>query len=236
MRISAIIPAFDEEKNIRKTILRSIEGLRSLFEQFEIIIVDDASKDETGRIADALAVEHSEITVIHNAANVGQGGCQLIGFENAKYELVTHNGMDYPFDFNDLSKMLPLLENADIVVAARSRRAGYSLFRKIVSVTNVFLIQFLFPLRLRDYNFVQLFRKDAIDTAAINARSAGFVIPEILIRAYDAGFRIKEIEIEYHAREHGIAKSGNFRVILDSACDMLKFWWKRRNTSGLKQC
>jgi len=233
MGISVILPAYNEEQNIRRTISRTLEALRSQFARFEIIIVDDASKDATGTMADALAAEHPEIAVIHNEKNLGQGACQILGFRKARYELVTHNGMDYPFDFNDFSRMLPLFDTADVVVAERTGRPGYTPFRKFISFANLTLMNLLFPLHLRDYNFIQVYRKTVLDRISVDAGSAGFVIPETLIRAHDLGFRIRGIPIEYHAREAGEAKCGSFRVIRNSTRDLFRFWWKRLRGRGL---
>ena len=110
----------------------SLEALRFFFERFEIIIVDDASTDETGKIADALAAEHAEIKVIHNPQNIGQGASILVGFQHATGNLLIHNAIDYPFDLRDLNKMLPLLEEADIVVAVRQRDPDLSDRRSMI--------------------------------------------------------------------------------------------------------
>src|SRR3989304_3176579 len=130
---------------------RSLETLRVQFDQFEIIIVDDCSRDRTGQIADQLAAAHPEIRVVHNAKNMGSGAGLMVGVSVAQYELVTHNAIDYPFDLRDLAKMLPLLKEADVVVAARTQRAGYSLYRKFVSFVNVTLLNLLFGMKLKDY-------------------------------------------------------------------------------------
>ncbi len=230
MELSVVFPAYNEEQNIRRTVSRSLDALRSLFNKFEIIIINDVSTDETGSIAEALAAQYPEVRVLHNPTNVGQGECQLIGFREARCDLVIHNAMDYPFDLRDLDKMLPLLDGADIVVAARARRAGYSLYRKFLSVMNVMLLRLLFNLQLRDYNFTQLYKKSVLDAVKVDARSTGFVIPETLIRAHDLGYRIAEVEIDYHPREHGVATSGRPSVVIRSLYDMLRFWLKRTKT------
>ena len=225
--ISVVFPAFNEEESMEETIHRSLEALRSMFEEFEILIIDDASTDETDRIADALAAEHREIRVIHNATTMRQGASILVGFQSAKHDLVIHNAMDYPFDLRDLNKMLPLLEDGDIIVAARTRRVGYSLYRVLLSAVNVTLLNILFGLRLRDYNFTQLYRKSVLNEIKVDTRSTAFLTPEIIIRAYDKGYRIKEVEIDYYPREKGVAKSGSLDVVLPSLRDLLRFWIKR---------
>ena len=228
MEISVIFPAYNEEQNIQAAMLRARDALRPLFDRFEIIIVDDASQDRTPQIADALAAEYPEIRVIHNKPNKGQGESILIGFRAARHSLLIHNAMDYPFDLKDLRLMLPALAEADVVVAARVRRAGYTLYRKLTSVVNIAFLHLLFEPKLRDYNFVQLYRKTVFDSLPVQSRGPAFVTPEMLIRAHDMGYRIKEVEIEYHARERGEATAGKPLVILRSLRDMLAFWLQRR--------
>jgi dolichol-phosphate mannosyltransferase len=227
MEISVVFTAYNEEKNAVATIERALAALRGQFDRFEIILVDDTSKDRTPEICDALAAAHPEIRVLHNPRNMGQGASLVRGFQEAKYELVTFNAMDYPFDLLDLARMTPLLANADIVVASRTSRAGYSPYRVLTSEVNRALLHMLFPLRLRDYNFVQLYPRSVWHAVKVEARSTAFLTPEALIRAYDLGYRIAEVEIEYHARTAGVATSGKPKVILSSLRDMLAFWWKR---------
>jgi glycosyltransferase involved in cell wall biosynthesis len=205
-----------------------LAALRAQVDEFEIIIVDDASKDSTGSIADRLSAANPQIRVIHNPRNMGQGASLVIGFRNAKHSLVIHNAMDYPFDLNDLGKMLNLLPDADIVVATRTSRAGYSLYRRIVSLTNVALLNLLFGVGLRDYSFVQLYRREVLKVIPMELQSTGFLVPGILIQASDLGLRIRQVQVDYLPRRCGKATSGDPRVILRSLCDIFRFWCRRR--------
>jgi glycosyltransferase involved in cell wall biosynthesis len=227
MSISVIFPCYNEEKNIEATIARSLEALRDQFEAFEIILIDDTSKDRTPEICDMLAAAHPEIRVLHNPVNLGQGASIVKGFREARYNLVLHNAMDYPFDLADLKLMVPLLQEADIIVAARRSRAGYSPYRVLTSVVHKKLLHLLFPLHLTDYNFVQLYPRSVWENVKVEARSTAFLTPEALIRAYDMGYRIKQVDIDYHPRTAGVATSGKPKVIIASLRDMFHFWFKR---------
>ncbi|MBZ5727242.1 MAG: glycosyltransferase family 2 protein [Acidobacteriia bacterium] len=227
MGISVVFAAYNEEKNVVSAMARALEALRAQFEKFEIIIVEDASRDGTAAICDQLAAAHPEIRVLHNEKNMGQGASLVRGFAAARHEFVTHNAMDYPFDLRDLAVMMPLLQEADIVVAARKSRAGYSPYRVLTSAVHRTLLHLLFPLRLRDYNFVQVYPRAVWQAVKVEARSTAFLTPEALIRAHDLGYRVKEVEIEYHPRTAGVATSGRPKVILHSLGDMFRFWWKR---------
>ncbi|HUO05310.1 MAG TPA: glycosyltransferase family 2 protein [Candidatus Binataceae bacterium] len=227
MEISAIFPAYNEAENIRPAIAKALETLSELFDRFEILIVDDCGTDGTGQIADELAAEHPEVRVIHNERNIGQGASIVRGFNEARYDLLLHNAMDCSFDMKDLSRMIPLLDRADIVAASRMGRPGYSFYRIIVSLVNRKLIRALFPLKLRDYSFVQLFPRAAWLEVNVEGRSTGFMIPEALIRAFDLGYRIEEIDIPYYPRLAGKATAGKPRVIIYSIYELFRFWWKR---------
>jgi glycosyltransferase involved in cell wall biosynthesis len=225
--LSVIYAAYNEESNIRDTITRSLEALRSRFQTFELLIINDKSRDRTGEIAEELARAHPEISVIHNEKNIGQGASLAEGFRRARCDLVIHNAMDYPFDLCDLDRMVPLLDEADVVAAARSDRPSYTAYRRFLSWGNLALLHLLFDLKLDDYNFVQLFRREIFDVVKPDAMSTGFIMPEIMIRAHDAGFRVKQVEVVYHPRLRGVATSGSWRVVRCSLCDLFRFWWKR---------
>ena len=225
--ITVIFPAYNEEENIRPTVQRALEAMRSRFDVFELLIIDDGSRDRTGEIAEDLARANPEITVLHNDRNMGLGETLYRGFQYAKGDLVIQNAMDYPLDLSDLDKMVPVLEEADVVVAVRKAHAGYTPYRKLTSKVNRAILRLLFEPKLRDYNYTQLFRKEVLEAARPTSHSTVFIAPEIIIRAYELGFRIKEVDIEYHPRIAGEATSGRPTVILHSLCDMFVFWFKR---------
>ena len=236
MGISVIFAAYNEEMNIVTTMEKALAAMRGLGRDFEIIIVDDRSKDRTGLLADGLAAAHPEIRVLHNDRNMGQGASLVRGFQQARYELVIHDAMDYPFDLRDLPKLLQYCGEADIIAATRTSRAGYSFYRVLTSMVHKHLLHLLFPLKLNDYNFVQIYPRSVWDAIRVEARSTAFLTPEAMIRAHDMGYRVKEVAVEYHPRLVGEATSGNPKVILHSLRDMFSFWWKRllRRTPQLR--
>jgi glycosyltransferase involved in cell wall biosynthesis len=224
MEITVLFPAYNEEENIRSAISKALEALRPRFERFEILIIDDGSRDRTGQIADELAREHREIRVIHNERNLGLGPTLYKGYRSASCELVIQNAMDYPLDLKDLDKMLPLLDEADVVIAVRKTHAGYTPYRKLTSRVNRAMLRFLFKPRLRDYNYTQLFKKKVLDSVEPTTRNTVFLAPEVIIRAYAMGFRIKEVDIDYHPRIAGEATSGKPSIVVRAIYDTLKFW------------
>jgi glycosyltransferase involved in cell wall biosynthesis len=230
--ITVIFPAYNEAANIGRAIERSIEAMSARFDTFELLIIDDGSRDGTGSIAEELAQTHPEITVLHNERNLGLGETLYRGFQCAKGELVIQNAMDYPLDLRDLDLLLPVLDEADVVVAVRKAYAGYTRYRKLTSKVNRALLRLLFEPKLRDYNYTQLYKRNVLEAARPTSRSTVFIAPEIIIRAHELGYRIKEVEIEYHPRIAGKATSGKPKAILFSVRDMLIFWVKHLFTGN----
>ena len=230
--ITVIFPAYNEEQNIRSAIARAVEAMGPRFHFFELLIIDDGSTDRTGEIAEELARIYPEITVIHNGENLGLGETLYRGFQCARGELVIQNAMDYPLDLRDLDKMIPLLEEADVIVAVRKAYAGYSPYRRLTSRVNRFILRSLFDPKLRDYNYTQLFKREVLSAARPCSRSTVFIAPEIIIRAQEAGFRIRELDVDYHPRVFGEATSGKPKVILRSLRDMFMFWIRHRRQNG----
>lgn len=222
-----VIPAYNEEENVYQTVNLVLDVMTRDFEDFEIILIDDNSTDQTGQILNNLALTHKTIRVIHNKCNLGQGGSLAVGFANVSKEVTIHNAMDYPFDMSDLSKMVRLIDRCDIVVAERTSRPGYSIYRHILSRVNILLLNMLFDLRLSDYSFVQLYRSSIVRKINPDARSTGFFVPEILIRSHKMGYRIIPIPTKYLPRNKGIARSGSFKVVFSSLIDLINFWRKK---------
>jgi dolichol-phosphate mannosyltransferase len=230
IRLSVVIPGYNEQMNIRRAVERCTRALDELGVAYEIIIVDDASPDDTGAIADAMAAGDPRIRIIHNPINLNVGASILIGYQIARGELVTHNAMDLPFDPRDLARILPLFEDPEMamVVVGRSDRAAHSLWRKATSLVHHWLVRILFWSALPDMNFVQVCRRSAVVGLGVRARSPAFVTPEMIIRARDAGLKIAQVTATFHPRTEGEAKFGKPRDILWVLVDMISFRLEHR--------
>ena len=228
LQFSLIIACYNEEENLDKTIKLSMEALSSLFKNFEIIVIDDMSFDKTLQIAKKLEKKYKQVHVIKNPINLGQGISFLIGLRVARGELVMQNGADRPFDTNDLKKIIPLFSEYDIVVVARLNRTAYSFWRKLTSWGNIMLRWIFFGREFSDLNFVQVYKRKILKDINILSRSAAFVTQELILRAKQKGFKIKEIKLPYYKRFGGEAHHGKKRDILWAMIDMINFWLEYR--------
>lgn len=230
--ISLVIPSYNEEANVEETVRICMEKLGAFTDRYEIILIDDGSRDRTREITERLQRESAKVRVIRNPINLGVGISLLIGLKAARNDVVVHNAMDYPFDLSDLDKVLPLLQEHDVVVVARKDRSAHSPWRKLTSAVNFWLVRLLFGIRLNDMNFVQVYKRQVLEKVTVKAKSPAFVTPEMLIRARDEGFKICEIRAVFHRRKRGSANYGRPRDILWTLADMISFRLEKRKNAA----
>lgn len=231
--LSVFFPAYNEEANIANTVKKASDILQKLsLKKYEIIIVNDGSKDRTGQVADELAKKDNNIRVIHHNPNRGYGEALKSGFVNAKYDWITFTDSDGQFDFSEIINFIEKQEetNADLVIGYYRQRQ-VSLFTKIT--TKVFwepVVFVLFGLHVKDIDCAfKLISKKVIDTISpLEAKKGAFISSELLVKAKKAGFKIVEEGITHHARLAGQSTGRNLDVIIQSYLDLFKLWWKTR--------
>lgn len=222
VQLSVVLPAYNEEQNLERTLERATRSLERHVGAFELIVIDDASRDGTRAVAERFARVRPEVRVIANEANLRQGGCLAKGFRLARLDWVTHNAADYPFDFEHLPDLLRHLPGADVVVASRRTYPGTSVARRGVSLVNRLLIRALFAAPFHDYNFIQIYRRSLLDQLPELSTATSFITPEKIIRAHVAGRRVVEVEVDYQRRLAGKPSSANARNIRQALRDMTR--------------
>src|SRR5262245_37276307 len=120
--VSVFYPCYNEEANIERTTRAALKACQRLLADYEIIIVNDGSRDRTGEIADRLASENPHVRAVHNRPNRGYGGALARGFREARKDYIFYTDGDGQFDFEELETLLPMLSQHDIVSAYRMNR------------------------------------------------------------------------------------------------------------------
>ncbi len=232
VRLSVVIPAYNEASNLEQTLPRAVASLRRLVGAFELILIDDCSRDETYQVASTMSARFPELRVFRNEVNLRQGGTLERGFKLAAHDLVMHNAADYPFDFEDLPLLLEHFPAADLVVAARRSYPGTSAPRRFVSFANRALLRLLFGADLRDYNFIQIYRRQFLQGQPTLSRATSFITPEKIIRAIRLGQRVVEVEVDYHRRLVGQPSSASWSNIRAALRDMGRLWLEFRRADA----
>ncbi len=211
--LSFVFPMFNEIGNIENCVAQALATGRKITPHLEIVIVDDASTDGCGALADTLAQHHPEVRVLHHARNRKLGGALRTGFAAATQDWILYMDSDLPVDMNDTFRALPLTRNADMVIGNRQGRAE-GIRREVMSWGYNNLIRILFGLQVRDINFAfKLFRRDILDQITLQSEGS-FIDAELLVETHRAGFRIAELPIQYHPRVAGLSTLASSSVVV----------------------
>ena len=226
INISIIMPAYNEEPNIRSATLQNMETFSALGLDYEMIIVNDFSSDKTGEIADELAREYPEVRSYHHKQNQGAGAAFKTGIAHAKKDYVIFVPFDHPLTHEDLQAYLPRIGICDVVVGARVKRQGYSTFARLASfVYNRIMIPLLFNIGISDVNWIQIYRRSHFEDGTLAfGNSKIFFLVEILVQARKNKLIIVEVPSKMEVRLHGRATSTRFSVIWVTFWDAIRFF------------
>src|SRR3954453_8632692 len=218
--LTFMFPMWNEEEMILRTVAAARETGDRLIDEgelndYEILIIDDASTDSTGVIADELAAANPRMRVVHHEVNRKLGGTVRTGFAEARGDVVLYTDGDMPFDLADLGKALRLMHvyDADIVAAYRFDRTGEGSKRTIYSYAYNWLVRVAFGLRIRDVNFAfKLVRKSVLEHVELQSEGS-FIDVELLAKAHRMGFHIIQFGVDYFPRYRGTSTLSSASVI-----------------------
>lgn len=231
--VSIVIPAFNEQESLEPVVKKCLRVLAMITGDFEILIVDDGSKDRTGVIADRLA-RQPKIRVVHHGKNLGFSGAIKTCYQKAKKNLVFILPADGQIDIADIKKYLKKIRNSDIVLGYPLKR-GESFIRRFNSfVFHRILCRFLFGIKFRRITTSNLYRREVLDNIQLNSKPTGALIQlELIYKALQMGYRISKVNINYYHRQGGESKGGDWKMVLNTLGELLTFWWQEKISAGL---
>jgi glycosyltransferase involved in cell wall biosynthesis len=226
--ISVVLPAYNEEAIIQKTITVVEQALRNWTADFEIVVVNDGSKDRTKAIVERLAQADSHIRLLNHAVNKGYGSALVSGFSTIQKDLVFFMDSDGQFDIGDLASFFPLIEQYDAVFGYRNpRRDPWP--RKVNAWGWKQLIHIVLGIHLRDIDCAfKLYHADFFQTLDLETRGA-MINAEIIYKFKRDGHTYVEVGVQHLPRQEGQATGAHPRVILRAMGELIQFAgkWKR---------
>ncbi len=225
MEVSYVLAGYNERKLIESSVNKCIEMLERDFSDYELILIDDASKDGTGDIMRRFAQNNPKVKYLENVVNLNFGTSVLRGVKVASKPYVVYNAVDLPFPLDDTKKIIRKAQKYDVLVLERVDYNAVK-WRRITSKGNSFLLHLLFPGLMRGTpvtNYVQVYRTDIVDRITPLARSPIFVWPEMIFRAKLSGLRVGNMKNKPDIKEARSGAFGHPHDILWGVYDMLRF-------------
>ncbi len=228
VEISVVLPAYNEEQNIKRTVESCIEYLDGKIPSYEIIVVNDGSSDRTKNVVEELAGDREEVKLVNHDRNMGYGSALISGFENASLVYIFLMDSDGQFSVREMDLLMEYSDEETVVIGYRSNRAD-----PFIRLVNQWLyhcyVRFMFGLNLRDIDCAfKLFPAEVYRSVRPIGSTGAFFSAEFLIKALRKGYYIKEVPVTHYRRKHGRQTGADLSVIIK----MFRESWKFRRETG----
>jgi glycosyltransferase involved in cell wall biosynthesis len=227
--LSVFLPCYNEAENLEKTVANVISNLKRVADKYELLIVNDGSKDTTQKVAEKLAAKDKSIRIINHPVNRGYGAAFKSGLYNANYDWISFIDADGQFNFEEIDQFIDNQQRtgADLVIGYyRKRRVTW--LRKLNSFAWQSMVFALFGLSVRDIDCgFKLISKAVVDKIPkLESERGAFISSEFLIKAKKHNFKIEQIPVHHYPRKAGEATGAKLNVIIKSFVDLFKLWKK----------
>jgi NAD(P)-dependent dehydrogenase (short-subunit alcohol dehydrogenase family) len=225
--LTVLVPAFNEGKNIVNTVERVIRALEISFEDYEIIIINDGSWDETGDLADQLAAQHPFIHVFHSPVNKGLGYSYARGVELSNKRLFVYIPGDNSWPYRSILELFGSIGKADIVTSTASNPQARNGPRRIISYGYTYVLNLLFGYRMRYYNGLTIYPTAFLKKNPTRTTGFGFQA-EILIKALHMGYSFIEVSLPIDEKNSSGSKAVTLKNVLSVLQTIFQLFYELR--------
>ena len=224
--LSVFFPAYNDAGTIASLVITSVKVAATLTDDYEVIVINDCSQDDTAKILDELARIYPErVRIVHHETNRGYGGALRTGFATARKDFIFYTDGDGQYDPSEMTVLWEKMgDGVDWVNGWKISRSD-PLHRIIIGRIYHHMVKVLFGLRMRDVDCdFRLMRRRIFDVVRLE-KNSGVICLEMMKKFQDAGFRIAETPVHHYHRAYGKSQFFNFPRIYQTAIDVMKLWW-----------
>jgi glycosyltransferase involved in cell wall biosynthesis len=224
--LTVFFPAYNDSGTIASMVIRSVQVAATLTSDFEVIVINDGSKDATPEILDELArLYPGNVRIVHHVNNRGYGGALRSGFATAAKELIFYTDGDAQYDPGEMTLLWnEMRPEVDWVNGYKTSRSD-PMHRIVIGRVYHHMAKILFGFKVRDVDCdFRLIRRRVFETVHLE-KNSGVICLEMMKKFHDAGFRVAEVPVHHYHRAYGTSQFFNFRRIFRTAIDVMKLWW-----------
>jgi len=220
--ITAFFTAYNDAESIGDLVGKADATLRELTSDYEIVVVNDGSRDRTAEILEGLRRKYPFLRIIHHERNRDYGGALRSGFQSATKELVFYTDGDGQYDPAEMRQLVAALAaDVDVVQGYKLERHD-PVYRVIIGELYGWCVRLLFGLKIRDVDCdFRLIRREALNAVDLTIDS-GAICVELVRKLQDGGFRFREVPVHHHRRQFGRSQFFSPRRILRTWRDLLR--------------
>lgn len=225
--ISVFFPCYNDAGTIAAMVIRALQTLREITDDYEVIVVNDASPDDALQILNELAcVLPSTFRIINHEKNRGYGGALRSGIAAATKDWIFYTDGDAQYDVRELKLLAEKIsDDVDFINGWKIKRRD-PLHRIIIGILYQYLVKFLFGLQIRDVDCdFRLMRRAIFDVVQLES-DTGAITFEIVKKVQDAGYRFAEVPVHHFYRQLGESQFFNVPRVARTLVALVRWWWR----------
>lgn len=224
--VTVFFPCYNDAGTIPTMILRALEVLPQITGDYEVIVINDGSRDDSGRVLDVIAARFDHLRVIHRQQPSGYGGVLRSGFAAARKDWVFYTDGDAQYDVRELALLAARAgDGVDMVNGYKIKRHD-PLHRVIIGLAYQYFVKLAFGLGIRDVDCdFRLMRRAIFDRIRLES-TTGTITVELVKKIQDAGYTIVEVPVHHWYRQYGESQFFNFPRVGRTLLALIAWWWR----------
>ena len=224
--VTVFFPAYNDGGTIPTMILRALRVLPEVTDDYEVVVINDGSTDDTANLLDELAQRYDRLRVLHRTQPSGYGGVLRAGFAAATKDWIFYTDGDAQYDARELVLLAQAVSDGVDMVNGYKIKRHDPFHRVLIGLAYQYFVKFLFGLTIRDVDCdFRLMRRAIFDRVALES-TTGTITFEMVKKIQDAGFRIVEVPVHHWYRQYGQSQFFNFPRVARTLVALIGWWWR----------
>jgi glycosyltransferase involved in cell wall biosynthesis len=224
--VTAFFPAYNDAGTIPTMIMRALRTLPQVTDDFEVVVINDGSQDDTAQVLDEMARLYDRVRVIHRTQPSGYGGVLRAGFAAATKDWIFYTDGDAQYDARELTLLAQAMRDGVDMVNGYKIKRHDPFHRVVIGLAYQYFVKFLFGLTIRDVDCdFRLMRRAIFDRVRLESNT-GTVTFEMVKKIQDAGYGIVEVPVHHWYRQYGQSQFFNFPRVARTLAALVDWWWR----------
>ena len=233
--ISAFFPCYNDAGTIASMVELATLTLKKITNDFEVIVVDDGSRDASKEIVQELKLKNKYLKLVFHDKNKGYGGALISGFNIAKKDYVFYTDGDFQYDVRELTKLVTAIDKKTDIVQGYKIKRHDPWYRIVIGDLYNFGVKLAFAIRIRDVDCdFRLIRRNVFDKVKLEHNS-GVITVEMVKKFQNAGFKFAQVPVRHYSRSYGSSQFFNFNRIWRVGIELIELWNELVLTPWLKR-
>ncbi len=224
--VTAFFPCYNDAGTIPTMILRALQTLPQVTSDYEVVVINDGSRDDSARILEEMACAFPQLRVIHRDRPSGYGGVLRAGFAAARKDWIFYTDGDAQYDARELFQLAEQVrDGVDMVNGYKIKRRD-PFHRVVIGLAYQYFVKLAFGLTIRDVDCdFRLMRRSIFDHIALES-TTGTITFEMVKKIQDAGYSIVEVPVHHWYRQYGGSQFFNFPRVARTLAALIGWWWR----------